>query len=162
MVYSEAVNRRVTDNHNLCLINIVMTFADRSYLFTKWPIRNWAENEVTEIRSMLFLNCAALRRKNKDWLARNQNNSPSGATCLPADCCFSELAPYKSNLECWSSTKRTSCHDNCSFGFRQEKWRVSDCCLTPIQQFFSHIMTRTSSFSVRWWWWGSLCTRPTL
>ena len=29
---------------------------------------------------------AALRRKSKDWLARNQNN----VTCLPADCCFSE------------------------------------------------------------------------
>jgi hypothetical protein len=30
---------------------------------------------------------AALRRKSKDWLAQNQNNS----TCLSADCCFSEL-----------------------------------------------------------------------
>jgi hypothetical protein len=30
------------------------------------------------------------------------------ATCLPADCCFSELAPYKSNSPCWSSPKRTS------------------------------------------------------
>jgi hypothetical protein len=37
---------------------------------------------------------------------------------------------------------------------------VSDCCLTPIQQFFSYIMGRTSKFSMRWWW-GSLCTRPT-
>jgi hypothetical protein len=33
---------------------------------------------------------------------------PSGATCLPTDCCFSELALYKSNSMCWSSTKRTS------------------------------------------------------
>jgi len=33
-------------------------------------------------------------------------------------------------------------------------------CLTPIQQFVSYIMARTSSFSVRWWW-GPLCTRPT-
>jgi hypothetical protein len=32
---------------------------------------------------------AALRRKGKDWLARNQ--CPSGATCLSVDCCFSEL-----------------------------------------------------------------------
>jgi hypothetical protein len=37
---------------------------------------------------------------------------------------------------------------------------VSDCCLMPIQQFFSYIMTRTSLFSMRWWW-GPLCTRPT-
>ena len=36
---------------------------------------------------------AALRRKSKDWSARNQNNElcPSGTTCLPADCCFTEL-----------------------------------------------------------------------
>ena len=37
---------------------------------------------------------AALRRKSKDWLARNQDNimCSSGATCLSADCCFSKLA----------------------------------------------------------------------
>ena len=35
---------------------------------------------------------AALRRKSKDWLARNQNNVSEWATCLPVDCCFSELA----------------------------------------------------------------------
>ena len=35
----------------------------------------------------------ALRRKRKDWLARNQNNvSQYGATCLPGYCCFNELA----------------------------------------------------------------------
>jgi len=33
-------------------------------------------------------------------------------------------------------------------------------CLTPIQQFFSYIMRRTSKFSMRWWW-GPLCTRST-
>jgi hypothetical protein len=33
---------------------------------------------------------------------------PSGATCLPADCCISELALLKSNSARWSSTKRTS------------------------------------------------------
>jgi hypothetical protein len=31
----------------------------------------------------------ALRNKSKDWL--NHDNVPSGATCLTADCCFSEL-----------------------------------------------------------------------
>ena len=35
---------------------------------------------------------AALRRKSKDWLARNRIMCPSRATCLPTDCCFSELA----------------------------------------------------------------------
>jgi len=32
-------------------------------------------------------------------------------------------------------------------------------CLTPIQQFFSYVLARTSSFSMTW---GPLCTRPTL
>ena len=32
----------------------------------------------------------------------------SGATCLPTDCCFSELALLKSNSAYWSRTKRTS------------------------------------------------------
>jgi len=31
-------------------------------------------------------------RKSKELLAQNQNKCLSGATCLPADCCFSELA----------------------------------------------------------------------
>ena len=35
---------------------------------------------------------AALRRKSKDWLGI-RIICPSGATCLPADCCFSELTP---------------------------------------------------------------------
>ena len=34
---------------------------------------------------------AALRRKSKDWLARIRIMCASGATCLSADCCFSEL-----------------------------------------------------------------------
>ena len=33
---------------------------------------------------------------------------------------------------------------------------MSNCCLTPIQQFFSYIMGRTSKFSMRWWW-GPFC-----
>ena len=35
---------------------------------------------------------AALRRKSKDWLARNRDNVSEWATCLSADCCFSDLA----------------------------------------------------------------------
>ena len=35
---------------------------------------------------------AALRRKSKDWLARNQNNVSEWGDSLSADCCFSELA----------------------------------------------------------------------
>jgi hypothetical protein len=34
---------------------------------------------------------ATLRRKSKDWLVRKQL-CPNEATCLSAECCFSELA----------------------------------------------------------------------
>ena len=37
---------------------------------------------------------AALRRKDKDWLARNQYNV---SECLSVDCCFNELALRISN-----------------------------------------------------------------
>ena len=48
----------------------------------------------------------ALRRKNKDWLAWNQDNVSERATCLSADCCFSDtikiqlrvLVQYKADL----------------------------------------------------------------
>jgi hypothetical protein len=36
---------------------------------------------------------------------------------------------------------------------------VSDCCLTPVEQFFSCIMVRTSYSSMRWW--CLLCTKST-
>ena len=50
---------------------------------------------------------AALRRKgNGQRLVGIM--CPSRVTCLPADCCFSKLALYKSNSACWSRTERTS------------------------------------------------------
>ena len=51
---------------------------------------------------------AALRRKSKDWLLGIRITCPSGATCLPADCCFCGLVLKRSNSACWSSTKLTS------------------------------------------------------
>jgi hypothetical protein len=38
---------------------------------------------------------------------------PSGATCLPVDCWFSDLALLKFNSACWSRTKRTSSSSHC-------------------------------------------------
>jgi hypothetical protein len=39
---------------------------------------------------------ATLRRKNKEWLARNQDSvSLSGATYLSVDCCLGELQLWK-------------------------------------------------------------------
>jgi hypothetical protein len=35
---------------------------------------------------------AALRRKSKDWLVRNQDNVSECSDILPVDYCFSELA----------------------------------------------------------------------
>ena len=46
-----------------------------------------------------------------------------------------------------------------SLNLVQCEW-VIDCCLAPIQQFFSYIMARTSYLSMRWWS-DPLCSRPT-
>jgi hypothetical protein len=56
---------------------------------------------------------AWLRRKSKDWSARNQGNMSERVTCLSADCCFSELALWKSNQACQSGTKGTSSSYQC-------------------------------------------------
>jgi hypothetical protein len=40
---------------------------------------------------------------------------------------------------------------NCCYYIELELEWVSDCCLTPTQQFFSYIMARKSWFSMRWW-----------
>jgi len=38
---------------------------------------------------------------------------------------------------------------------------VSDCSLTPSEQFLTYIMARTSYVSMKWWWWlwCLICTR---
>ena len=48
------------------------------------------------IKLVLLAKHAALRRKSKDWLARNRIMCLSAAF-LYADCCFSELALLESN-----------------------------------------------------------------
>ena len=42
---------------------------------------------------------------------------PNGATCLPADCCFSELALYKSISACWHSAKQISSSSHCKIAW---------------------------------------------
>jgi hypothetical protein len=81
---------------------------------------------------------AALRRKSKDWLARNQNN-------VSADCCFT----MKSISACWFSTMQTSSSSSsshwkltCSRHDIAEKllnWRK--------QQWLTHLMFRSLKFS---------------
>ena len=55
---------------------------------------------------------------------------PSGVTCLPTDCCFSELALLKSNSACWSSTKRISstCHWKLTSSrhYIQCSWKIAE------------------------------------
>jgi hypothetical protein len=41
---------------------------------------------------------AALRRKSKDWLVRNQDNVSECSDILPVDYCFSELAVKTTDL----------------------------------------------------------------
>ena len=55
-----------------------------------------------------FAKHAALKRKSKNWLGRNQNNVSEWFDMSTRGLCFSELALYKSNSACWSRTKQTS------------------------------------------------------
>ena len=51
------------------------------------------ETKDYEIGSCCFSDkYAVLLSKSKDWVARNQKMYPSVTTCLPAECCFGELA----------------------------------------------------------------------
>ena len=51
---------------------------------------------------------AALRSKSTDWLSRVRIMCLGKVACLPADCCFRELARKKSDSACQSSTKQDS------------------------------------------------------
>jgi hypothetical protein len=51
---------------------------------------------------------AALRRKSKDWLARNQNNVSEWSDMSNRGLLFQWVAITKSNSACWSRTKPTS------------------------------------------------------
>jgi len=47
-----------------------------------------------------------------------------------------------------------------NFNFWGLLYRVSDCCLTPCNQFFTYFMARKSYILMKQWWRCSLCTRP--
>jgi hypothetical protein len=74
---------------------------------------------------------------------------PSGARCLPADCCVRELALsfflcdfLVQNVMKWSLTHVEIYNHGLEYFILVIT--VSDCCLMPIQQFSSYIMARTS------------------
>jgi hypothetical protein len=86
------------NNHcyaNICLVYKIICFS--CLFFTDshyWWSVNFKTNDYKIGICCFSAKHEALRRKSKDWLPRNQNNVSewSGATCIPADCCFSELA----------------------------------------------------------------------
>jgi len=77
-----------------------------------------------------FTKPVALQSKSKDWIARNQNMFPSGATCLPTHCCFSEIAlvlvqsgPHHHLIE---TCFRRDIADNYPFGVKQRTLKCSN------------------------------------
>ena len=56
---------------------------------------------------------------------------PSGATCLPADCCFSVPALLKSNSACWSTNGGHHCHlIECNLLSPWHSWKIKQQSLT--------------------------------
>ena len=51
---------------------------------------------------------AALRRKSKDWLARNQDNVSEWGDMSIRGLLLQWASTLKTNKDCWSSTKKTS------------------------------------------------------
>ena len=76
-----------------CMLGIFLQLAFLPvilFIFIKFPINN-------DLKAVIIFTVFGIRIM-----------CPSGATCLPADCCFSELTLKKSNPACWSRTKWTS------------------------------------------------------
>ena len=86
------------DNINYVMVSVLASNAvDRG--FEPW----WGQTKDYKIRICCFsAKHAALRRKSKykDWWLGIRIMCQSGATCLSADCCFSELALWISNYIC--------------------------------------------------------------
>jgi hypothetical protein len=86
MGYNQAklVDKGITEN--LCMLKIEIMGNNQAILVSRGGVK-------PKIRKLIFdTKHTVLRRKSKVWLARNQIMCQSRATCLPADCCFSELA----------------------------------------------------------------------
>jgi hypothetical protein len=53
-------------------------------------------------------------RSKTGWFG-TRSMCPSGATCLPSDCCFSVQALYKFNYACWSGVLTFHYYVNCGY-----------------------------------------------
>ena len=57
----------------------------------------WIRAPVGSNQTIKLVFVETVKAKNKDWLARIGIMCSSEATCVPADCCVSELILLKSN-----------------------------------------------------------------
>jgi hypothetical protein len=74
----------------------------------------WFESQSDQTKDYTIVMCcllakhAALRRKCKNWLARNQNNVSERSDMSTRVLLFQWATTIKKNSACWSRTKRTS------------------------------------------------------
>jgi hypothetical protein len=74
----------------------------------------WFESQSDQTKDYTIVMCcllakhAALRRKCKDWLARNQNNVSERSDMSTRVLLFQWATTIKKISACWSRTKRTS------------------------------------------------------
>ena len=101
---------------------------------------------------------AVLRRESKDWLAWHQDNVSEWSDMSNHD-------NFRLMFDCSTCCRINFIYPLCLYPALNscilplKSWWVSDCCLTPSEQFFSHIMARRKYISMRWKW-CLLCTRP--
>jgi hypothetical protein len=75
-----------------------------------WEVSEWVSDCCLTPKKQFFT-ISYREQINFQWddeirFVRSRIMCASGATCLPADCCFSELEQCKYNKVCWSRTKR--------------------------------------------------------
>ena len=77
-----------------CILNhidgVMVTVLALSAVYRGFELQSGQTKDYEIGISCFSVKHAALRRKRKHWL--NQIMCPSGAICLPTDCCFSDLS----------------------------------------------------------------------
>ena len=87
---------------------------------------DWVKQKTIKIGICCFsAKHATLRRKNKDWMALNQDNLSEWSD-MSIHCCFSELELYICNYACWSNehwkltcSRHAIAKNNCWVGAKQ-------------------------------------------
>jgi len=107
-------NLRVFSNqHPFQILRSMANLLVRAYVSDVIDLRKW-ETAIDLRIGCWFENLKKGHRSEvrakTGWLIFNIKNQcvlVDGGTYLPTNCCISDLALYKSNWVCWSSTKRT-------------------------------------------------------